>query len=965
MEKTEYYSRIFIGSGGGIISDSQLTKAADNSVHIYVGLGTDGVDCLRVIKGHLYARIRPDVSRNKKGIPVREYTHIRFLGVQNDLKKALEHHHVYTHVRMRRTLTQQEMFDIDKGLSEAKEIAITRRIEKLLMEATKGLTEPSVYVHVITSLSDGMGSKIFPKICYRIRFALRDLPDARILGYFFLPSVDMSKLPFVMDKMKVRIMAEGYAGIRRLDTFMSIELNGGSYEQKVPVIPKPKKKDGDGEEEEDGQEEPDAKYVELEPGRIAWKCMPLDWCYLASSEDDKGMLIHRGYEYALNSVAEHVMDYMVNDVNDIRLKNVLDDHIRFAQKATVLDQEVHRYSSLGNSALIVPFREINTALATELWSLFASREEREPTERDVFHFIGEILNDPNIETLLDEAEAKERRNAERDARILQEAGFSMDSDAALPELFRDLEQKNSAKPEIDDDADDELIWDREQSTMSEDSEIEREDDDVELKESAEDGRPAEEGSWKAAKGLLEEQELIQDELSHLEYEKVEFLQELESIHKEMKNHEIYERLYLDLFGELTNSVGIPGKYPYDLKYAMDHPESVTEFFDQQSYKLISNLDDGEARIFSYNSESPLVRKIRLSMQELVCDFEHGLKFVSAMLDPSFEYSIEKALDGILEINEEHIFEYHYGEKIQQEFDEARKNFENGTRRGFGDTNKKRLRDYLEAGERLLVLTIYGEELASITKAIERMREELRELEAFFRNLGEITGTIDRTFAMNKELFDKTDVIADGHPCAVSMVRKEDIESLKEKIFRNINHRSLYADYMKELLEHPEEWQDNDQDKISWQINSFVCDVFKEYANIHMEDCYRKLFHKTDVKMIESAVSIDYLPEMLKKAHLQMIFDFRTDSKKAPTKFRYKEQRLSLPVSMRDVSDVFRETCDKREKNKFKSRKEKWMFREKNMTDLVYLQDADVAIPLSSLCHMGAYEAAYRFVTQTR
>lgn len=968
MEKTEYYSRIFIGSGGGIISDYQLTMAADNSVHIYVGLGKDGVDCLRVIKGHLYSRIRPDVRRNKKGIPVREYEHIRFLGVQDDLKKALEHRHVYTHVRMRRTLSLQEMFDIEKGLSEAKEIALTRRIEKLLMEATRGLNEPTVYVHVITSLADGMGSKIFPRICYRIRYALRDTPNARVLGYFFLPSVDMAKLPFVMDKMKVRIMAEGYAGIRRLDTFMSIELNGGSYEQKVPVTPKPKKKadeEADSEDEdsnEDRREEKKTGFVELGPGHIAWTCVPMDWCYLASAEDDKGMLIHRGYEYALNSVAEHVMDYMVSDVNDLRLENVLDDHIRFAEKASVLDHEVHRYSSLSNSALIVPFREMNTALATELWSLFSQREEREPTEREVFHFIGETLNDPNIEELLDAADEKEKRNAERDARILEEAGFKMDGDPALPDILKDIEMRLSEDQGRSDDADDELVWDDSFSALSPEADKSGEEEDGE--DDAE-SKPVTEGRWKGSNKMLEEQELIQDELAHLEYEKVEFLQELESIHKEMKNHEIYERLYLDLFGELTASVGIPGKYPYDLKYAMDHPESVTDFFDQQSYRLISNLDDGEAKLFSYSSESPLVAKIRVRMQELISDYDYGMKFVSSMLDPSFKFNIGTVLDGILEINEEHIFEYHYGEKIQQEFDEARRNFENGTRRGFGDSNKKRLRDYLDAGERLLVLSIYGEELASITKSIERVREELDDLGRYFRKLADITETIDRTFAMNKELYDKTDVIADGNPCSVSMVDKEDIRKLIEKVFKNINYKALFSDYMKKMLENPQEWQDNDQDKISWLINSFVCDVFKEYANMHMEDCYRKLFHKSDVKMIESAVGIEYLPEMLKKAHLQMIFDFRTASNKAPTKFRYREQRLSLPVSMRDVSEVFREACDKREKNKFKSRKERWQFREKNMMDHVYLQDGDVAIPLSSLCHMGAYEAAYRFVTQTR
>jgi hypothetical protein len=854
------------------------------------------------------------------------------------------------------------MFDIGSGLTEAKEFAFTRRMEKLLSEAVSGTSAPTVYVHVITSLSDGMGSKIFPKICYRIRYALRDTADAHVLGYFFLPNVDMAKLPFVMDKMKVRIMAEGYAGMQRLDTFMAIDLHGGSYEQTVRTDTVPKKtrdtdaqeEDGEPEDKQDGGE--DVLFVRTGENTVEWKCPPLDWCYFASAEDERGMLIARGYEFALNSVAEHVMDYMVGDINGVTLKSVLQDHIRFAKKASAIDQEVHRYSSLSNSAMIVPFREINTALATELWSRFAQRETREPTEREVFHFIGEILNDSHIEELLDEADERERKNAERDAKILKEAGFSMEEavPAFLEEFGKSADyEKESAEKNAKDlwiDDDDEL------------SEAEEKEEPEEEKLSSGDGR---EGYWDKSATMMEEQAQIQDELSHLEYEKVEFLQELESIHKETKHHEIYERLYLDLFGELTSSVGIPGKYPYDVKYAVEHPESVTEFFDQQSYRLIGNLDDGEAKIFSYSSESPLIRKMRKRMQQLVGEFTCGTAYVRSMLDPSFAYNIEKVLDGILEINEEHIFEYHYGERIQREFDEARRDFENGTRRSFGDSNKKRLRDYLEAGEKLLVLTIYGEELASITKAIGRLREELRELGGFFGKLDEIVGVIDHTFEMNRNLFETTDVIGDGNPCGVSIIGRKEIDQIVEAAFRTVKHEDLFEDFMQLLVDHPEEWMDNDQDKICWLVNNFVCATFKEYANMHMEDHFHTMYHTTDVKMIESAINIDFFPSILAKARVQTVFDFRSDPKKAANKFRYKEQRISLPAPMRDVSEVYREACAKREKNKSRALKEKWSVREKDMWDRVYVQDADVAIPISSLCHMGAYEVAYRFMKQIR
>lgn len=74
------YNKLYLARGGGIISEAQQAEQADDAVHLLIGLGGTGIDCLRTIKAQVYNRIKPDADSGA----VPKYDHIRFLGVDTD-----------------------------------------------------------------------------------------------------------------------------------------------------------------------------------------------------------------------------------------------------------------------------------------------------------------------------------------------------------------------------------------------------------------------------------------------------------------------------------------------------------------------------------------------------------------------------------------------------------------------------------------------------------------------------------------------------------------------------------------------------------------------------------------------------------------------------------------------------------------------------------------------------------------
>lgn len=394
------YSKLLLSAGGGIVSTMQQAEQAKNTASVLIGLGGTGIDCLRTIKTNVRSRLRPD----DPNAVVPRYEHIRFLGVdtaekskgdqmedQDNLKAgalmALDDTEVFSisnpHVKrafsnpkgleMRDELSWLRWETIDApdlgkaGAGGIRQIgrymmmdksgAFMSRVEQELNAAKAGLTNPAVYVHIFSGLSGGTGAGCFLDVCYMVRHIAEKLGGGvTIFGYFFLPDVNLSAIPFSDTKTRAFVPKNGYASMQELDYCMQLQFNGGSFTQ---------------------------MYQNHTP--VKWAGPPVDMCHLVCATDSSNNVIENAYDYAMNVTTEYVMDFLTYSNARFGLDEQLSNFrakVRAADDEKVIGSNVS-YCVIGAACACIPLREINTYLASELFARFSCIGQNIPTQQDV------------------------------------------------------------------------------------------------------------------------------------------------------------------------------------------------------------------------------------------------------------------------------------------------------------------------------------------------------------------------------------------------------------------------------------------------------------------------------------------------------------------------------------------------------------------------------------------------------
>ncbi|NQJ73303.1 hypothetical protein HO539_08415 [Streptococcus suis] len=398
------YNKLLLSAGGGIVSTVQQADQADNVAQLFIGLGGTGVDCIRNLKTQVHARLKPD---NPNSV-VPTYEHLRFLGVDSatDTQGAGTISGQGTADEWL-SLTNREFFGIntangnaicekEKALALRKEMEWfkgkknmpipdlslpgaggVRQVGRLLMmdqadsfvakvkaeinAAMSGLNNPKIGIHIFSGISGGTGAGAFLDVCYLVRHVAREIgQQATIFGYFFLPDVNITKIPASDNRTQEYIQSNGYASMQELDYCMQIGKNGGAFTQYY--------KGG---------------------FSVKWDKAPVDMCHLISGTDANNNVIPDAYNYAMNITAEYVMD-LITKANDAQ-GNVFDlkqQQSNFTQKVTLADSvkiagTEMNYTVIGASCASVPMREINTYLASAVFQGFAKIQSNSPLQQDV------------------------------------------------------------------------------------------------------------------------------------------------------------------------------------------------------------------------------------------------------------------------------------------------------------------------------------------------------------------------------------------------------------------------------------------------------------------------------------------------------------------------------------------------------------------------------------------------------
>ena len=407
------YKDLLLSSGGGIMSSIEKAEQQRDTATLLIGLGGTGVHCLRTLKAQVYERLKAD----NEGSAVKEYEHIRFLGVDTDKApmgirgEDHEKSEVCPSVNANKLfpLTEQEGFYIgQKGadtvlenpvaLNQRKDLnwfnrdipssasngagagayrqmgrfllmdrsdEFMRRIEEELRQARTNLSNDSrAYVHVFTGIGGGTGSGCFLDAFYMIKKALAEAHiNAEVFGYIFMPDVNLSIVSDNTTRMSIK--SNGYAAMQELDYCMRLEENGGAFTQTY--------KDGT---------------------VINWNKAPMNMCHLVSATNAAGASIANAYNYAMRVVSEYVMDFLTHtDDNQFDLHSQRCNYDNALEKMNQKKQNGFNLNTciLGAASASVPFREINTYLASELFSKFSDIGNQNPGQADVDQLAREVF----------------------------------------------------------------------------------------------------------------------------------------------------------------------------------------------------------------------------------------------------------------------------------------------------------------------------------------------------------------------------------------------------------------------------------------------------------------------------------------------------------------------------------------------------------------------------------------------
>lgn len=396
------YSKLLLSTGGGIISSQQQAEQARNTATVLIGLGGTGVHCIRTIKTQVHTRLKPD----DENAVVPTYNHIRFVGVDTTLKSkggaltenqtddakkadivmALDDTEFFSIANkqvkraLKNTLALKQRSELswleyekieipdlgDAGAGGIRQVGrfmlmdksqdFMAKIEQEINAARRGLTNPRVNVHVFAGLSGGTGSGCFLDVCYIIRSIAERIGGVTIFGYFFLPDVNLSTIPYESVDARNFVPKNGYAAMQELDYCMGLQKNGGSFEQ-----------------------------VYQGYKTIRWDAPPVDMCHLICATDKDNNEIPDAYNYAMNVTAEYIMDFLTESTEEFGLAEHLANFramIGQANDRKTIGSEM-AYCVIGASCASIPLREINTYLASELFNKFGAISKNMPSKADV------------------------------------------------------------------------------------------------------------------------------------------------------------------------------------------------------------------------------------------------------------------------------------------------------------------------------------------------------------------------------------------------------------------------------------------------------------------------------------------------------------------------------------------------------------------------------------------------------
>ena len=393
------YDSMLLSNGGGIIGTRQKSKQFNEEASLIIGIGGTGVAALTRLKQKVYQQLLPDDPDSS----VPEYKHIRFLAIDSDTTvsrgagqgRLTEDEFFSIHdsslaskfntdngKRNIRENPIMDWLDIDRiskvvnpngagGIRQTgryllinKADTLKGRITDECIAALEAIEKPNINIYICAGISGGTGSGCFLDTCYIVNKVIEEngwTGNAKVMGFFFLPDVVISKLSHDEHAAVSYNRSNGYAAMKELDYLMDLKNAHDRFKQ---------------------------NYGRFE---VNTDKPPVDLCHLISATQADGTIIQNGFSYCINVVSDYIINYLA-DIDHTAMSQKADDDGGLTMRGHIsnvshgvdtiqISYGANRaYHILGASNGEIPMTQIATYLAAGFYDRFESRVGRKVSE---------------------------------------------------------------------------------------------------------------------------------------------------------------------------------------------------------------------------------------------------------------------------------------------------------------------------------------------------------------------------------------------------------------------------------------------------------------------------------------------------------------------------------------------------------------------------------------------------------
>ncbi|MBQ9415115.1 MAG: hypothetical protein IJU16_08345 [Clostridia bacterium] len=281
---------------------------------------------------------------------------------------------------------------------------------------------------------------------------------------------------------------------------------------------------------------------------------------------------------------------------------------------------------------------------------------------------------------------------------------------------------------------------------------------------------------------------------------------------------------------------------------------------QKNKAALLNSDVTMAEVGTDNKLSLIVR-IRQALMDIAQQADKGPYYASGMLHSLQARDLQKIVVGYKEQNALAIRNA-LGDLSLRE--KAWENTLNALQNSNALNRKKRAEEYANAVHAYFIQRYKIDTLQKMGELLTEFEKQLIDLNnGYFAIFASVMRELQETFAAN--LVTLSDPVTEDAGYAIKLMTIQDLQDALDESVRQMQIPGMIHNFVKDMLDHPDSWMAQDENKIAAQVTAHFLLQLDEYAHRTMEYYLKTKFETNDPALLQRKVYEEIIMPLSSKA----------------------------------------------------------------------------------------------------